>query len=694
MKWLILLLLCIPVAFAYNISVESQITTVSGTVSTGSYLINFSVYNSTDSLVFTNTSNITTDSNGRFHQFYDLNYSNNDSLYWTWKIGTDTETNKSQVGYVPYAINAQKLQGKDLSYFAGNDSLSNYATHDSLNSNISALNTNISSIGNWTADRPNYINTSNTSYTLDTELDNTTIVRAGNLSNLNVTNITGSYGFFTNLGTQVRKIATGWFTTLFADNLNTTTLNSTTIKTATINASESNATTYYKSGSVMNSTAELDTKYSVSYAYINGSNVDTTFNINDENFSTSGYYVTGSRTGGTNTLALGLQNYWSFDTNANDLKSSNNGLESGGVVHNDSGCLQSGCYKFDGIDDSLNFSALSMGTAGSLGCWIHANNDWPSVAVGDGDGIFDTNPNDLGAVRVYSGGLADDKVRFETGGDGAALSDNLPDFTNVWHHIAVLWDATTLYLYVDGRQNASYSYTYTPNSISEFIIGYFNNPTAGFNGSIDECGYWNVKVSDSDMTALYNSGNGLAYGSFSSSTSSGYLELGYNLASDFASMTLISGNYFLFNSSIVNFTDNLSGNTYFGQWNGSTNYWTKTEIDNSTIVRTNNGSYVKTSNTSYVLTSNGSYVLTSNNSYVQTNNGSYVLTSNTSYVKTDNASYALHNTTVQFKNITATNGNVSAVWGANFLYNKSYGMILYNDSSGLRVIVGNLDGYT
>jgi hypothetical protein len=83
---------------------------------------------------------------------------------------------------------------------------------------------------------------------------------------------------------------------------------------------------------------------------------------------------------------------------------------------------------------------------------------------------------------------------------------------------------------------------------------------------------------------------------------------------------------------------------------------------NSSLVLTNNGSYILGTNTTYALDSevsavntsmknyvdaglpyvsstNSSLVLTNNGSYVKTNNGSYILGTNTSYVLTNNGSY-------------------------------------------------------
>jgi len=140
--WLLLFPFVIQAALAFNISVETQLTDPgSGEPIVGTYVINFTLYNSTDDMVFTDEFVQATDAQGRFHRYFDINYLFNDYTYVTWQIGADSETSKTLVSYVPNAINSEFLGGHPPSYFASNASLANFnATYIGWMINGSHLN--------------------------------------------------------------------------------------------------------------------------------------------------------------------------------------------------------------------------------------------------------------------------------------------------------------------------------------------------------------------------------------------------------------------------------------------------------------------------------------------------------------------------------------------------------------------------
>jgi len=84
-----------------------------------------------------------------------------------------------------------------------------------------------------------------------------------------------------------------------------------------------------------------------------------------------------------------------------------------------------------------------------------------------------------------------------------------------WHHIALIVDSSgNGKLFVNGGQEATWS-NGTNSSVNRFSIGqeWDGSGTAKasdfFDGKIDEVAVWNVALSAADVTALYNSGNGL-----------------------------------------------------------------------------------------------------------------------------------------------------------------------------------------
>lgn len=131
-----------------------------------------------------------------------------------------------------------------------------------------------------------------------------------------------------------------------------------------------------------------------------------------------------------------------------------------------------------------------------------------------------TNLNALGGSSRIRAGF----------GNGLAAPNGLrkewwTDFVipkDIWKHVVVVFtDANTISFYSDGSFVASSFLTGTATTVAwsgqKTIIGYSNNygiinagnPT--FEGSIDETYIWNRVISQSEITELYNSGNGKQY---------------------------------------------------------------------------------------------------------------------------------------------------------------------------------------
>lgn len=98
--------------------------------------------------------------------------------------------------------------------------------------------------------------------------------------------------------------------------------------------------------------------------------------------------------------------------------------------------------------------------------------------------------------------------------------------TGVWHHVVGTFEAGTnnLKIYVNGTLENSATATSISsihNGTNSFYIGYtdlFASNSAGYwDGLIDEVGVWDKVLTASEVTDLYNSGNGLPYEATSAS---------------------------------------------------------------------------------------------------------------------------------------------------------------------------------
>ena len=90
---------------------------------------------------------------------------------------------------------------------------------------------------------------------------------------------------------------------------------------------------------------------------------------------------------------------------------------------------------------------------------------------------------------------------------------------NNWYHLVVTYDyisdgGSKLTIYLNGTQEAQSTTAVGPVQNTAATLGLGGRPQDAseyFEGRIDEIGFWNVELTSSQVTDLYNSGNGLAY---------------------------------------------------------------------------------------------------------------------------------------------------------------------------------------
>ena len=214
--------------------------------------------------------------------------------------------------------------------------------------------------------------------------------------------------------------------------------------------------------------------------------------------------------------------YWKLDEssgNAIDTPGTNDGTVVGcdysqtGKINTSLGFVRANSdHVLLGSDTTLRFTS-----AFSVQAWIKTSS---AVGAGNVYSIFSMYQasaasgwafglNEDGYVQLYyldSGVATDIKL-------GAIAVDD-----QAWHHVVGVWTGTNLQVYVDGSQDGGdvaasntpvYKATHLP------LIGslhtYGAERVSNFNGFIDEVGVWGGGLSPSEVSSLYNSGNGLAY---------------------------------------------------------------------------------------------------------------------------------------------------------------------------------------
>lgn len=225
--------------------------------------------------------------------------------------------------------------------------------------------------------------------------------------------------------------------------------------------------------------------------------------------------------GGGNGLLTGLLPYYKTDessagssqvdrldaNDSYDLDDSVSTCPSGTGIINNGATIDS-----SGLKNSIaGADPMDLADSFSVSLWYNrtaTTND----AAGQGLVSMWTNANNKFAVTVRSG-----VVKFYIDNAGTYVLNGATSYgTSGFRHVVCVWDnGVGTYIYLDGSEDASDEST-PPNGIDTgaetLQVGAWLTRRAY--GILDEVGIWNRVLSPADVTALYNSGSGLPYSSF------------------------------------------------------------------------------------------------------------------------------------------------------------------------------------
>lgn len=210
----------------------------------------------------------------------------------------------------------------------------------------------------------------------------------------------------------------------------------------------------------------------------------------------------------------------------------------------------SGVNTYDSTDNNYDgsiFNSPTLGSTGILGTsysFTKANSHYirlghEETLMGTSDWSFQAwiNVNTLsttfyGIAGFWNGNGTwyltkwnNDRICCRTGfgGNNIDVLSNDVITTNNWYHIVVTWDRdTSVMMYVNGilqtdmKSISAWSTTSVGGDATHpFHIGQIGNPGSYsgfyFDGRIDEVALWNRLLTQEDVTALYNNGEGLTY---------------------------------------------------------------------------------------------------------------------------------------------------------------------------------------
>ena len=161
---------------------------------------------------------------------------------------------------------------------------------------------------------------------------------------------------------------------------------------------------------------------------------------------------------------------------------------------------------FDGIDDyvstSIQNATLSTQTW-SASVWVN----WSALS-GNNEAVLSTRQNGIGTskgIDLYMTGNTILRARVYVGNGGYAdITTTIPAI-DTWYHAVITFASNTLKLYFDGVLIGSSTSVYTP-STNPLFIGKWGNGNEFHSGLIDEVGIFDIELTQTNVTEIYNSG--------------------------------------------------------------------------------------------------------------------------------------------------------------------------------------------
>lgn len=212
--------------------------------------------------------------------------------------------------------------------------------------------------------------------------------------------------------------------------------------------------------------------------------------------------VTVNNSSSTSTPAAGLIGYWKLDESSGSTASDSSSGYSGNLINNpiwQTGNINNG-LSLNGTNQYVsvpNTAALKLdGTAYSYSLWFRTNNPlkWQGLISKEGSSSYIATIN---ANKVL--------VRHAAAGSFFDLPGTISLTASTWYHLAVVYDRTTLRIYINGNLDTSrnVSQDLSSNNNGPLIFGRF----FGGNylvGMLDEVRIYNQALTPSEVQDIYN----------------------------------------------------------------------------------------------------------------------------------------------------------------------------------------------
>lgn len=188
---------------------------------------------------------------------------------------------------------------------------------------------------------------------------------------------------------------------------------------------------------------------------------------------------------------------------------------------------QSNCLDFDGLNDAVyvnHSKILNLSTSGTIEAWINVDVINPSSGIIHKGELSNYTDEEYSLQFYWSSGQYN-KICFilgnSSGKEGITwnkLVSKTSLDTGKWYHLAAVWDANYMYLYINGSlDNFMTNSVFPTANTGGLIIGAncFNRNTVvyPFDGKIDEVRIWNITRTETEIREnMYKQLNGTENG--------------------------------------------------------------------------------------------------------------------------------------------------------------------------------------
>ena len=264
-----------------------------------------------------------------------------------------------------------------------------------------------------------------------------------------------------------------------------------------------NITSQFSSNTTFNELKYIDNK-----VFVCTSNGLFYYDTSTNNYSDTCNNVSGS-------LTQGLVGYWPFCGNANDDSGNgNNGTVNGATLTTDRFGNDNSAYSFNGVSNTISYNStfvFNQNSDGALSFWFENE----SILSNIYSTLFfsKTTLGENNRFNLYLQPLPDNLLRLtldyrESNSNLHILNTFQPITNNVWNNLIISRSLNVYSLYLNGILVGTVTDT-NPNLPNEigWLIG--SNPNGFgvpifYQGKIDDIGFWNRALTQSEVTQLYN----------------------------------------------------------------------------------------------------------------------------------------------------------------------------------------------